>query len=110
MKDKRELICNMLNEIEANRKIEAETVAKSIVEKIRELGFEAEEDEQQAEEALTDMGFSADDFEYELYDDDFVRECKNHEEYRHPWDWYRFSVNSVSCGDTEIFYVDYEGD
>lgn len=110
MEDKCKLISSVLDEIESNREIETDVVVKNIADKIKELGFSVAEDMNDAEEDLKEMGFSPDEFEYNLYDDDCVRECKNPDWYEHPWDWYRFSVNSVSCGDAEIFYVDCEGD
>lgn len=110
MEDKIKLISSVLDEIESDKEIETDVVLESIADKIRELGFTVAEDENEAEEELTEMGFSSDDFEYNIYDDDCVRECKNPDWYEHPWDWYRFSVHSVSCGDAEIFYVDCDGD
>ena len=74
MEDKCKLISSVLDEIESNREIETDVVVKNIADKIKELGFSVAEDMNDAEEDLKEMGFSPDEFEYNLYDDDCVRE------------------------------------
>lgn len=118
MEDKCKLISSCLDNIETNRETEVGEVVEQICKNLKEKGFLVEEDDWSAENALTEAleekgsEKTKDDYEYNSWDDDCVRECSNEYEsdYRHPWDWYRFGICSIECDGIEIFYVTYEQD
>lgn len=118
MEEKTKLISKCLDNIETSRDTLVEDVVAQICKNLDDAGFAAEEDEWSAKQTLLDeleekgSNKTKEDFEYNFWDDDCVRECANEYESDccHPWDWYRFGICSIECDGIEIFYVDYEID
>lgn len=97
----------LFDDIESNREVLIDDVVRSLTKKIESLGFETAEDDMDAIEKMEGKGFSDNDMDFRYWDGDVVREFKNPDYLKHPWDWYSFSICSVACGDTEIFYIEY---